>query len=73
MKVKWAKTEISADHLTLVLDLLSVLCSLNFVYSKEISVYKQEALVNCLPIPHGHGDQGPESVFWPFFQEGDRN
>lgn len=69
MKVKWAQTEISADHLTLVLDLLSVLSSLYLVYSKEISVYSGEAVVNRLDIPHGHADQGPASVFWPFFQK----
>lgn len=40
MKVKWAKTEISAEHLALVLALLSVLCSLYVVYAKETSVYK---------------------------------
>lgn len=40
MKEKWAKTEFSADHLTLVLALLSVLCSLYMAYFKEMSVYK---------------------------------
>lgn len=71
MKEKWAKTEISADHLSLVLALLSVLCSLHMAYFKEMSVYKQEAVVNCLHFPRGDVDQGPESVFWPFFQESD--
>lgn len=40
MKVKWAETEISAEHLSLVLALFSVLCSLYLVYCKEISAYK---------------------------------
>lgn len=40
MTVKWANTDISADHFTLVLAVLSLLCSLYLVYSKEISVYK---------------------------------
>lgn len=40
MKEKCAKTEFSADHLTLVLALLSVLCSLYMAYFKEMSVYK---------------------------------
>lgn len=40
MKEKWAKTETSADYLSLVLALLSVLCSFHMAYFKEMSVYK---------------------------------